>query len=615
MSKDKDLASAMKSVIKRKREEAHAFALCYDSDPPALAVSERTKAEADSNLKDQAKKKTGGKKVACGRVFGEDGIPVFDFGDESISSPKKKIQEAAAWQLEKSQYKCKIYIGGLEDDGNTGSGGNSKKSSEKMVSLEGDSKKPRKGFVDLESDDDEITIKPSKQESKQQAKVDQDRVDFERRLKKSKAQWNQLDKAVLTLAQLDADLVDKEGLSDKTTFSRLEIAGRCREYYDVITNAEQSGANNPTAGYKQLDGLREKLETWTKSAHKLTEKYIAISKVSIPMPDNWTGPPIKLHPSSLPGLEKLSIEERETLCAKVGAKIVEGRKIVQDLLNSNKKVDSSPEAVANVAWYLRTASEAKLGESWIKGSLTVPDPDHRLRDFFDQCGASYARKSSHMPEQQEREGGVARGIDFYKGSVKEPELMLPYGMQTLLVQSVTPSSGEDRLYVKMETEGARLSSGVARKDREDEDLKGFKDRSKNKADTARTLAHGANYAVALLASHSDMGMKSTRENVPKSILQGYGSIIESAKENGLESQFLECLLKGSYQTELNVIFKNLTAADELMNNNTTPVLVDKKTAALIAMLNDEIANQFGSEIQELQSRFGEEVLMTSKDLF
>ena len=50
--------------------------------------------------------------------------------------------------------------------------------------------------------------------------------------------------------------------------------------------------------------------------------------------------------------------------------------------------------------------------------MTVPDGE-KLRKYLDTCKSElYPRRSTHLPEQQNKEGQSPRAMDFYPGPKK-----------------------------------------------------------------------------------------------------------------------------------------------------------------------------------------------------
>jgi hypothetical protein len=171
---------------------------------------------------------------------------------------------------------------------------------------------------------------------------------------------------------------------------------------------------------------------------------------------------VNIDKRAIPGVDDMDEEERRLLLAKVGQKIERGKALADKVLDSSVDLDELPDPttkeVADILWYLKTLAEQKVGEPYEKGALTIPDPGNRLRKYLDRCGAVYTRGSSHMTELREEDptgGKEPRGMDFYKGNTSDNiDELLPFGMNTALMQSFE-MGGEDRLYLKMETEGSR----------------------------------------------------------------------------------------------------------------------------------------------------------------
>ena len=192
------------------------------------------------------------------------------------------------------------------------------------------------------------------------------------------------------------------------------------------------------------------------------------------------GEPVYLDKRSMPGFDEIVVEDdptgakkkkkQEELIAKVSAKIESGKllkdKILdpdlddEDFENFLRENPPNRKDVADLMWYFKTLAEKTAGEPYEKGALTLPDPKNRLRKYLDQSGKTYVRGSSHISDlHNSTKSHDPRGIDFYDGNIDNPDLLLPFGMNTALIQSFKMPKSDDSLYIKMETESSRMSPG------------------------------------------------------------------------------------------------------------------------------------------------------------
>ena len=136
----------------------------------------------------------------------------------------------------------------------------------------------------------------------------------------------------------------------------------------------------------------------------------------------------------------------------------------------------------------------------------------------------YYRQSSHLREQAEDKFSntdgtkTPRGFDFYEGSADDTRKLLPYGMNAVLLQSVETTGGA-QLYIKMETESARLSPEAKVKG----DEMAEKRRDWKGADVGRTVKHGANL---FFPEKDKTGLSAFRENTPVEDVKAYDDLLK-----------------------------------------------------------------------------------------
>ena len=215
------------------------------------------------------------------------------------------------------------------------------------------------------------------------------------------------------------------------------------------------------------------------------------------------------------GLDKLDERERAARLREARGRVCRGSTLANRVLDGTYD-NAAPriETVIDVCWYLKGMAQEKLGESYVEGALTVPDPGGKLARFFDNCKDAYPRKSSHLkPQQDTPEGGSeGRGIDA--GG------QFPGGMNTVLLHPFTTESGEKRLYIKFESAGAYGAPG---KNRE------VARRPKTAADDAETKAHALSFMGKGDQDIKQKGFAKTREGaVDFAVREAYSTLRERA---------------------------------------------------------------------------------------
>lgn len=441
---------------------------------------------------------------------------------------------------------------------------------------------------------------------KAEKKNEADELTYERRRGKTIAALQKVHLAIQGLEDLGGDVDD----------SNDEYEDLRNRLLQVHNNAEGNYKN----AYKQLDDIKKaayKLQTAVTKAYKT-----AIDDPKARVKTDVNGEEVELHPRAVPGFEEMTRAQRQEALQAIGGKILKGKVLVDELnLDPDGMDDPEREDVANMMWYLKATAEKKAGP-FAKGTLTVPDKGYKIRGYLDRCTEVYNRKSTHMTDHQKKEGGIARGIDFYEGGggcfdedgdfdEDKAKLMMPYGMNTLLVQSFTVENGEERMMLKMETESARFGEDKQFKGREDFDTLP-QSRPKTDEDGARARAHLWNAVKAkVFKKHDNGGLVAFREDLEsgkaKQVVDAYTKAVEYAKKNcPLVYKYLKA---GDWKTNINVMCANIESLGSIPDRNFDGD--DKLRDLLLAAANviDEM-NAFGN----FESRVGNEVVLSSDDL-
>jgi hypothetical protein len=257
--------------------------------------------------------------------------------------------------------------------------------------------------------------------------------------------------------------------------------------------------------------------------------------------------------------------------------------------------------------------------------MTIPDPGNRIRSYLDRMQTDagqpdlYTRRSTHLPEQQvgdfksNKKSPAAqeylaqhqpRGSDFYEGVPSEgvigdPDLLLPSGMRTFLYQQVKAASGRSRLYIKMETEGARADPGTPRYSG------GVQSRPREWADYGHTISHSFNLVKKVVAGGQakNHDLPQLREDVPKPVQKLLTKILSKSKEK--DRRIYEIMRQGS---GIGNLYQNMSSID---NQN---IDVHPEIKELLVELDFAIkTTEFRGE-KDLLERFGEEVVLMGSHL-
>lgn len=378
--------------------------------------------------------------------------------------------------------------------------------------------------------------------------------------------------------------------------------------------------------------------------------------IACEMGDDWQGPAPKVHPASIKGFDGLDAAGAAKAMRVVGEKIKNGKQLLDRLLTdpdyaSDPNVAPDLKDVTDLMWFLRNKAEESAGAAFEKGALSIPDDGNLLRAYFDRCQEVYNRFSSHIKAQQDKAGGSARAIDAYEGDIQtNPDGLLPYSMNTMLIQSLQmEGTGEQRLYIKLETEGSRYGAATGgaatagmlkptdkgkkkalevdpamQKMRADTDAATLpKSRKALPQDMERTIEHGKNLGRMMvgMAHHGKLkGFKRFAEDAVDGKKADfvkdspYAAIIKAVE--AFKSPTLTAIVtKGNYKAEINQMVDNLerlTAADvsEAIVGGAEP------TDAMVAAVEDGIAAfmkflDAHGMAQDKESRVGSEVVLSA----
>lgn len=316
------------------------------------------------------------------------------------------------------------------------------------------------------------------------------------------------------------------------------------------------------------------------------------------------------------GYEDMSPTDRAKAEQLVGQKIVDGKKLYDDIASDNPPTVTQ-KGVTDLAWAMKSLAQSKNG-SYTKGALTIPNGE-KMRKWLDGLGDTvYLRSSSHLTEQQNLPGQQARGMDFYKGGLtdgntedgKEAEGsdgLLPAGMKTLLFQQVTLPDDSTALYMKMETAGAFGTSkwnwynGVKGKDTDPPP----QTRPRSPEDKARAKEHGDNY----MGGVTEPGK---REDVPKEAATAYKTLIKSITDKPTKAKLVSAGGKPFRLNKVMHVLGEMLDNDEVAGDQPQVIAFFEAIEEFAGRISDENSPTFSRE--GMEARFGGEAVLTTEDL-
>lgn len=316
------------------------------------------------------------------------------------------------------------------------------------------------------------------------------------------------------------------------------------------------------------------------------------------------------------GYEDMSTSDRAKAEQLVGQKILDGKKLYDDIAGDNPP-QVSQKGVTDLCWAMKSLAQSKSGP-YTKGALTIPNGD-KMRKWLDGLGDTvYLRSSSHLTEQQTKPGQQARGMDFYKGGLtdgktevgKEAEGsdgLLPAGMKTLLYQQVELPDGDKALYMKMETAGAfgtskwNFYNGVWGAESDPP----AQTRPECAEDKERAKEHGANY----MGGVKEAGK---REQVPKETEAAYNELLKAITDKKIKAKLKSA---GGKPLRLNNVMHailKLIDTGEISNDQPDVVKFLQAVEKTAGLLGKDTDTKFKRE--DMEARFGGEAVLTTNDL-
>ncbi|MCK9240303.1 hypothetical protein [Desulfocurvus sp.] len=264
---------------------------------------------------------------------------------------------------------------------------------------------------------------------------------------------------------------------------------------------------------------------------------------------------------------------------------------------------ATAENIRDLTTFLMAKAQEK-GARFSEGAFSIEDPGHRLRDFLDSSPEVYQRPSSHIDGFQSDPGGGHRGIDMLDGPT------LPYGKATVLYGAMNAGTeglpGNDRLFLKMEEHGCRLSSGSVRRD-----PGGPADRPMRfLRDLRQTLGHAMGFFRTLLRGLSGGRLfpnapDSRKERIPTGISRQYKALTETLTRAGRDD--LAALLRAGNPAAKSQGLRTMLA-------NLDAVLAQDSLGGAERADAKALRDSIASRYDHLDVRIGDEVILDQAEL-
>lgn len=387
---------------------------------------------------------------------------------------------------------------------------------------------------------------------------------------------------------------------------------------DLALSAGHVNVDSPTAT-RNLDAIQRDADELLREIRK---------QRPVVLPDGT-----ELSGQVIPNWANLSNTQRRAAEVELEAKILRGGAIMNKLLDPSFDPSEgrgpTQQEISDLMFFLKVRAEKASGDQWVRGAMVIPDPGNKIRRWMDRTkGHVYTRDSSHLSkEDQGQRGGQGRGMDFNTDTLDRG---LPYGQRTLLYQQLT-RQGDGYLYIKQETEGARITMGALFRDDDAPDMKDVRPVNWGN-DFGEAWRHGKNFVVgdpdkSGLARHAEKW-----GDQPSDVRTAYERLLAAVKtdprlaplaEQGVRRVGTFDALdraKGAHVGDV----KGIEVSQQQVNvNNVIAELqagdhsgeVTAEVAAAIDAWRTAAAQAWGPDYeQKLPLRVGDEVLLERKDL-
>lgn len=285
------------------------------------------------------------------------------------------------------------------------------------------------------------------------------------------------------------------------------------------------------------------------------------------------------------------------------SRVQHGFEVWQGVKDGDITGPASQEDVRDLMTFL-TAKGMEKSDSFSDGAFSIEDPGNRLRDFLDSSSEVYQRPSSHISDFRDSTGGAHRGIDM------DGDVHLPFGKGTVLygaLQDGVCDMKGDRLFVKMESHGCRLTASHA----QNRDEAGPQDRPMRFwRDLKQTLGHAMGFFRTALRGLSGGRLfanspDSRKERLPSDVKNDFNALVKRFEDAG--DQLTSGILKLDSPTSDSRGIR--TMVDNLRSALDNPALQGGDREAVQNML-DELTTRF----DHLDVRIGNEMILDADEL-
>jgi len=293
------------------------------------------------------------------------------------------------------------------------------------------------------------------------------------------------------------------------------------------------------------------LRAQAKAAKMLPANGFGVShQVNLPgwPPLSYSGQYLKsLHDTFTPAQRLNPATANQTIHTLEG-RILAGRNLFQEINNGTLPPGhrASRDEVESLMLFFDARARAS-GSDFVSGAFNIEDANGRIADFLDSSDEKYLRSSSHIkgyssmpvPPGMPSHFNQARGIDFPKGE-------MPGARRTLLYQRMNDGVSPQRIFLKMETAGCRLSANLS--------LSGLNDASFNrplniKSDIREFLNHSLSF-LSTRGMENDVGGQDRKERLPSSTKKVYTLLMKELER--MKFPHRECLHAESLKTSRGV---------------------------------------------------------------
>ena len=298
---------------------------------------------------------------------------------------------------------------------------------------------------------------------------------------------------------------------------------------------------------------------------------------------------------------------KEQLKREVQNKINDGERLLHAIESGTAQTPCTLKNMTDLMTYLQARAQSEHGHH-SEGSMSIPDPDNKIKNVLDTSPDAYQRASSHISEFQNDPNAVGthRGIDAY-GRTKNTNDMLPNNMKTVMYGTMQQSEklrmGENRLWLKMEPHGAWAFSPKVR------DPNGPQ-RAANAHDGKAAVGH----TFSFIETRGQGSKEGTRkERIPSDIAKEWKAIQKLAREElkGRDNPYpgLNKMIRDGegLQNARGVRFIN-TYMGAMKNSG----MFSDKVTDKIGDLQEKFAQKFPQDTMNV--RIGNEVILKPTDL-